>query len=311
MRNLFAKTVTALAGADERVVLLSGDIGNRLFDDFKAKFPTRFFNCGIAEANMIGVAAGLAMNGYRPFAYTIAPFTTTRCLEQIKLDLCYQHLPVVIAGTGAGLSYAELGPTHHTFEDLAILRPLPHMTLFCPCDPLELQLGMAASLTLSGPLYLRLGKKGEPALHAAPPAFQFGRAETLRDGADVALLATGPIAAEALRAAELLAAEGITARVASLHTVKPLDLDYLGAVFAATPLVVTVEEHSRIGGLGGAVAEWLAAAEPRPAARFLSLGIEDRFLPQVPSQEEARRVEGLTGEAIAAAVIRRLGRPAA
>ncbi len=306
MRNIFAKEVTRLADQDPRVVVLSGDIGNRLFDDFKAKHPDRFFNCGIAEANMIGVAAGLAMNGFLPFVYTIAPFTTTRCLEQIKLDLCYQHLPVVVAGTGAGLSYAELGATHHTFEDLAILRVLPGMGVFCPADPVELRLGMQALLSITGPVYLRLGKKGEPVLHPdpAPAAITLGQGMTLRQGSHMALIGTGPILGQALAAADILATHGLSVRVDSFHSVKPLDVDRLAQIFAAYPLVGAVEEHSRIGGLTGAVCEWLALSHPRPAARLLSFAIEDRFLDQVSGQDEGREAFGLTGQDIAQTVLR-------
>ena len=301
MRNVFSEEITRLAEADPRVALLSGDIGNRLFDTFKERCPGRFFNCGIAEGNMMGVAAGMALDGLRPVVYTIAPFTTTRCLEQIKLDVCYHNVPVVIAGTGAGLSYAELGATHHSCEDLAILRVLPGMTVFCPCDPVELRLGMAAALEAPGPLYLRLGKKGEPALHAVPPeGFALGKAITLREGRDLCLIATGTIMSEALRAAERLAEAGMSARVESFHTVKPLDEARLADLFAAYELVAVLEEHSRIGGLGGAVAEWAAAARPRPRARLMAFGADDAFLHKIASQQHARHLFGLTGEAVAA-----------
>src|SRR5262245_37500104 len=163
MRNAFAAEVTALAGQDERVVLLMGDIGNRLFNDFRDRHPERFFNCGIAEANMTGMAAGMAACGLRPVTYTIAPFVTTRCLEQVRVDVCYHRLPVTIVGVGAGLSYASLGATHQACEDIAFLRALPGMTVVCPADPLEVRLALRAALRHPGPVYLRLGKKGEPA----------------------------------------------------------------------------------------------------------------------------------------------------
>lgn len=302
MRNVFADEVTRLGAADPRLVLLSGDIGNRLFDRFKDGCPGRFFNCGIAEANMMGLAAGMALEGLRPVVYTIAPFTTTRCLEQIRVDACYNHAPVIIVGTGAGLSYAELGPTHHSCEDIAILRALPGMTVFCPCDPVELRLGLKASLDHDGPVYIRLGKKGEPVLHAAPPALRLGEALTLREGRDACLIATGTLMAEVLRAADLLAGAGIAARVESFHTVKPLDEARLAELFAGCGVVLAIEEHSRIGGLGGAIAEWLAARPAPPRARLLSCAVDDVFLHQVGSQEWARRQFGLTAEAIAGKV---------
>lgn len=302
MRNVFAEEITRLGAIDQRLVLLSGDIGNRLFDRFKDGCPGRFLNCGIAEANMMGVAAGMALEGLRPVVYTIAPFTTTRCLEQIRVDACYNHAPVIIVGTGAGLSYAELGPTHHSCEDIAILRALPGMTVFCPCDPVELRLGLKAALDHDGPVYIRLGKKGEPALHARAPSLRLGEAITLRDGGDVCLIATGTLMAEVLRAADLLAEAGVKARVESFHTVKPLDEARLAEVFAGCAVVAAIEEHSRIGGLGGAIAEWLAARPAPPRARLLSCAVDDVFLHQVGSQDWARSLFGLTAETIAGKV---------
>jgi transketolase len=299
MRNVFADEITRLGQADPRVVLLSGDIGNKLFDKFRAACPTRFYNCGIAEANMMGVAAGLALSGYRPVVYTIAPFTTTRCLEQIRVDACYNHAPVVIVGTGAGLSYAELGATHHSCEDIAILRVLPGMTVFCPADPLELRAGLGKALHSDGPVYVRLGKKGEPAIHPAPPALELGRAITVRPGSDVCLLSTGTMMPEVLRAADLLAEAGISARVESVHTVKPLDTERLAEVFASAGVVATIEEHSRIGGLNSAVAEWLVR-QPGPQAQLVGFAVDDVFMHETGTQEYARRKFGLTAENIAA-----------
>lgn len=160
MRNTFASEITELARHDEKVVLVSGDIGNKLFDGFKKVAGARFINCGAAEANMIGMAAGMAQCGLRPVVYTINSFLATRCYEQIRVDLCYHKLPVILVGVGAGLSYASLGATHHSLEDLAILRVLPHMKLVCPGDPVEVRLALRAALREDGPVYVRLGKKG-------------------------------------------------------------------------------------------------------------------------------------------------------
>lgn len=306
MRNAFSDEITRLGQIDPRIVLLSGDIGNRLFDRFKDACPDRFYNCGIAEANMMGLAAGMALSGLRPVVYTIASFTTTRCLEQIRVDTCYNRVPVVIVGTGAGLSYAELGPTHHSCEDIAVLRVLPGMTVFCPCDPLELRLGLRQALQHDGPVYVRLGKKGEPTLYSQPPDLHLGQALTLRDGEEVCLIATGTIMPEVLDAADRLATAGVSARVESFHTVKPLDEARLADLFARFAVIATVEEHSRIGGLGGAVAEWLAAQEPAQRGRMLSFAVADSFLHEVGSQDYARRRFGLTGEAIAARTLRAL-----
>jgi transketolase len=292
MRNAFANEITSLAAIDERIVLLSGDIGNRLFDDLKRVAPTRFYNCGVAEANMTGVAAGMAMMGLRPITYTITPFGTTRCLEQIRNDVCYHNLPVIIAGTGSGLSYAELGPTHHSCEDIAILRALPNISVICPCDPIEVRCALRAAMQHEGPIYLRLGKKGEPALHKTTPAFKIGRAINMREGSDICLLSTGSTMVLSLGVADVLALRGISARVESVHTVKPLDDILLEELVCRYRLVVTIEEHSLIGGLGSAVAEWISDKDSR-GTRLLRYGTGDRFLETVGSQEYARTFYGL------------------
>ncbi|MBX9963536.1 MAG: transketolase [Burkholderiales bacterium] len=298
MRNAFADEITKLGMADPRVVLLSGDIGNKLFDKFKQHNEERFFNCGVAEANMMGVAAGMALSGQRPVIYTITPFTTTRCYEQIRVDACYHNAPVIIVGTGSGLSYAELGPTHHSCEDLAIMRVLPNLTVLAPADEVELRLCLRAALELDGPTYMRIGKKGEPVNHSTPPAFAIGRAITVRDGTDACLISTGTVLAVATGAADILAAQGIRARVESFHTVKPLDQDTLSEVFERFAVVGVVEEHSRIGGLGGAVAEWLAA-RGGARGRLVSFGTSDEFMPEIGSQHYARARYGLTAKNIA------------
>lgn len=305
MRNAFADEITKLGAADPRVVLLSGDIGNKLFDKFKEKASSRFFNCGVAEANMMSVAVGMALCGLRPVIYTITPFTTTRCFEQIRVDACYHKAPVIIVGTGSGLSYADLGPTHHSCEDMAILRALPEMTVMAPGDALELRTALRAALKRDGPVYIRIGKKGEPNIHPGEPDLVIGKAITLLQGKDTCLIGTGVMTAIALDAAKLLKARGISARVESFHTVKPIDADRLAEVFAAYPVVATIEEHGRIGGLGGAVAEWLAAQDSA-RGRLLSFGTDDVFMHEVGSTQYARNKFGLTAENISQTVAARL-----
>lgn len=301
MRNAFADELTNLAARDARVVLLSGDIGNKLFDKFKQVDEQRFYNCGIAEANMMGVAAGMALSGLRPFVYTITPFTTTRCFEQIRVDACYHNVPVVIVGTGSGLSYAELGPTHHSLEDIAILRTLPNMRVMAPCDSIELRLMLRSVLREDGPAYIRIGKKGEPAIHATTPDLRIGKAIVVRPGTDVVLLGTGTILAELLTAADQLEAQCVSAEVTSVHTVKPLDSEYLAEASRRFKVIVTVEEHGLIGGLGSAVAEWRAAETAETP--LLAIGTPDRFFHEVGTQEYARAQSGLVAEAITARVM--------
>lgn len=302
MRNAFADELTSLGGSDPRVMLLSGDIGNKLFDNFKSIAPGRFVNCGIAEANMMGMAAGLAMNGFRPVVYTITPFTTTRCFEQIRVDVCYHRAPVIIVGTGSGLSYAELGPTHHSCEDIAILRTLPGMKVVCPADATELRLAMRAALAQDDPVYMRIGKKGEATIHDTLPNFALGDAITIRDGVDVCLIGTGTMVATALDAADKLITQGISARVESFHTIKPLDEGRLAEIFSRYPLVVLIEEHGRIGGLAAAVAEWSLSRSTSYRPKVLSFGVPDEFPHVIGSQEYLRHQFGLTAEAITQSV---------
>jgi transketolase len=299
MRNAFADELTKLGDEDSRVVMLSGDIGNRLFDKFKATHEPRFFNCGVAEANMMGVAAGMAMNGLRPVAYTITPFITTRCLEQIRTDVCYHEAPVTIVAVGAGLAYSGLGPTHHACEDISFLRSLPNMVVICPGDAFEVRAALRASLKQDHPVYIRLGKKGEPVVHKGPLAdFAIGKAITVSGGEEVCLLSTGNMLPEAVEAAHQLEKQGISAEVVSFHTVKPLDEACLTDVFARFPLVATIEEHSRIGGLGAAVAEWLVDTRVTPR-QFIRFGTPDAFFKKSGEQEFAREALGLSAHQIA------------
>jgi transketolase len=305
MRNAFADEITKLGAADERIVLLSGDIGNKLFDKFKERADGRFFNCGVAEANMMSMAAGMALCGLRPVIYTITPFTTTRCYEQIRVGVCYHRAPVVIVGTGSGLSYAELGPTHHSCEDMAILRALPGMTVLAPGDALELRVALRAALRHDGPVYMRIGKKGEPAIHRQEPEFHIGKSIPIQPGKDVCLVSTGVMLSVVVHAAKLLGERDISARVESFPTVKPLDTATLTEAFKKFSLVAVVEEHSRLGGLGGSIAEWFATHEML-RARLIQFGTDDVFMHEIGSTEYARKKFGLTAENIAAVIAARL-----
>lgn len=298
MRDAFAKALTTLAQEDPRVALLSGDIGNRMYDKFKETCPGRFFNCGVAEANMTGVAAGMALCGLRPFTYTITPFVTTRCLEQIRVDVCYHKAPVTIVAVGAGYSYATLGATHHACEDIAFLRALPGMKVICPGDAVEVREAVKAILKQDSPVYLRLGKKGEPVVHAEIPEFEIGKGIVMKEGTDVCLLNTGITLPISLEACLELGKRGISAKVVNLHTVKPLDDGILSSVFLNFPVVATIEEHSLIGGLGGAVAEWMAD-QPPFKSRLCRIGSPDEFRHSIGTQSYVRTQIGLTPKAIA------------
>ncbi|MBM3515859.1 MAG: transketolase [Alphaproteobacteria bacterium] len=300
MRNAFASEITAMAAEDPRVVLLSGDIGNRLFDDLRGRFPDRFINCGVAEANMMGVAAGLAMSGLRPVVYTITPFTTTRCLEQIRVDVAYHEAPVVIVGTGAGLAYADLGPTHHSLEDFAIFRAIPNLQVVAPWDSPSLRSLLRDAVQSGKPTYMRIGKKGEKDIPAGEP-LKIGQVRETRSGSDVCILAVGTIAPEALKAADQIKTKfGLSCRVVLIGTVKPFSLDALKPLLTGVKTVVTVEEHAKTGGFGEQFAA--AAAQSGLDLPITCLGAHDEFMHQVGTQSYARAFFGIDAAAIAAAV---------
>jgi len=305
MRNAFAEEILKLALEDPRVVVLSGDIGNRLFDKFKSAMPGRFYNCGIAEANMVSMAAGLSSCGLRPVCYTITPFVTTRCLEQIKLDVCYHRMPVTIVGTGSGISYASLGATHHSFEDIAALRVLPGINVVAPADAPELRAALRWVFTQTEPAYLRIGKKGEPI--CTDPVLPFAPAKwhCLRSGSDASFLSCGTILQEVLAAAELLAVDGVSVGVWNCACVKPLD----NAALESLPCVpvFTVEEHSILGGFGSSVAEYFSARSSSP--RLIRCGIPDRFLHDCGEQKEARIHCELDAQGLASRVMNTINRP--
>ncbi len=306
MRNAFASEITSLAGENKNIVLLSADIGMHLFDEYKSRFPDRFFNCGVAEANMIGMAAGMALSGLHPVTYTITPFITIRCLEQIKIDVCYHNLPVIIVGMGSGLSYAEIASTHQSCDDITLLRVLPNMTVICPGDPLEVRLSLRAALEHKGPVYIRLGKKGEPVVHQQPPEFIIGKGIEISTGSDVCLLSTGNVLPIVKEASEELKRRGLSAQVVSFHTVKPLDEELLNKVFSRFKLVVTIEEHSLLGGFGGSIAEWLTGNGASRRAPLLRIGIPDTFIYEAGKQAYFRGKYGLTADGIVEKVLDKL-----
>ena len=297
MRDAFAREMTALATQRSDVTLLSGDIGNRMFDRFKEVAPERFLNCGIAEANMMSLAAGMALSGLRPVIYTITPFTTTRCLEQIRVGVAYHQAPVVIVGTGSGLSYAELGPTHHSLEDMAILRTLPGLNVVAPADSAELVAQLREALDAPYPTYMRIGKKGEPALHGEGARLGIGKANLLRDGSDLLVVGVGPILGEALKAADAVAAEGFSVAVASLGGVKPLDSSFLEHMVKRFPRWLSLEEHGITAGLGSALLEWLSDSDSQ-GIRLNRLGVPDAFLHQLGNQNYTRHQLGLDTEGL-------------
>ena len=297
MRNAFADEVTQLAKADPRIVLVSGDIGNRLFDKLRIQSPNQFLNCGVAEQNMMGVAAGMGLSGLRPIVYTIAPFTTVRCLEQIKIDVAYHNSPVIIVGTGSGLSYASLGPTHHSLEDFAIFRAIPNLQVLAPWDAPSLRACLRMALESGRPTYIRIGKKGEADLCEGQALPGIGEGLTLKKGSRLCVLAVGTIAHEAKAAAALLDAEGIDAEVVLTHTVKPSPTALYDELIKRFECFVVVEEHARIGGFGEDFQSYLAMQ--RLPKRLICLGTRDAFMSVVGSQAFARAHFSIDAAAIA------------
>ncbi len=271
MRTAFIDTLNDLAKRDERIWLLCGDLGFSVLESFASNFPRRYVNVGVAEQNMTGVAAGLALSGKIVFTYSIANFPVIRCLEQIRNDVCAHRLNVKIVSVGGGMAYGPAGYTHHGTEDLAIMRVLPNMTVLAPGDPVETKLLTIAAVERPGPCYLRLGKAGEPIIHTFEPEVRIGKAIVLRSGDAGTLISTGATLGMAMAASSELSARGISVSVLSMPSLSPLDKDAILAAAKNTGRIVTVEDHG-LGGLGSAVAEVLAASTLR--SRFAAMFLE-------------------------------------
>ncbi|WP_245396365.1 transketolase family protein [Jiella sonneratiae] len=275
-RKAFAETLIALARADERIVAVCNDsVGSSNLKEFEAAFPDRLVNVGIAEQNMVGVGAGLANAGLVPFVCSASPFLTGRAMEQVKVDAAYNGYHMVLCGMSPGMAYGELGPTHHSIEDLAWMRAIHDLTILVPADPFQTAEAVRWAAAAAGPVFMRVGRFKVPAVSRESEGFVVGRADELRQGSDVTLVATGTLVSRALRAAEELAAEGISARVINVSSLAPLDRACLIRAARETRGIVTAEEGVPQGGLGGAVAEVLAEAHP---ARMRILGV-DAFAP--------------------------------
>jgi transketolase len=298
MRTAFIETLLEVAEHDPRNVLIVGDLGFGVVTTFRERLPAQFINAGVAEQNMTGIAAGMALSGKIVWTYSIANFPALRPLEQIRNDICYHNANVRIVPVGGGMAYGSLGISHHATEDLAIMRALPNMLVVAPGDPVETRLAVRALVDHQGPAYLRIGRAGEPTVHMTPPFFQLGKAITVREGSDLTLISTGGQLYDTVRAAERLQAEhNLHARVLSMHTLKPLDMDAVLAAAVDTAAVFTVEEHSIVGGLGGAVAEVLLEADKRPAV-FRRIGLRDSFSSLVGDQDFLRAAYEIDADGI-------------
>ncbi len=305
MRKTCVNMVYELAKRDERVVFIGSDLSPGLLDDMKRDMPERHFMEGVTEANVIGMAAGLAMDGFIPYVNTIATFITRRCYEQVALDLCLHDLPVRLIGNGGGLVYAPLGPSHLAVEDIAIMRALPNMTVTAVADADEMVRLMEATLDWPHPIYIRLGKGGDPIVSDAGAGFAIGKGIVMREAAsdDYALMiTTGVMTNRVLDAADQLAADGVDVTVIHLHTVKPLDTDLVVERARNARCICTVEEHTVVGGLGSAVLDALAEAKLDRLPPIHRFGIPDRFVDSYGVQDDLLERFGLQADQIAASM---------
>jgi transketolase len=291
MRNTFVDALVRRAASDERIFLVTPDMGFSVLERFRDRFPDRFLNVGIAEQNAIGVASGLALSGHLVYVYSIVPFVTMRCYEQVRNDVAYMRTQVRLIGIGGGLTYGPAGPTHHSIEDIAIMRALPNMTVCCPGDPVETRGIIERSFEFDGPMYVRLGKSGERNLHVSDARIEIGKAVTMSQGGDAALITTGNTLEMGCETCARLRREGIGVLHLSMPTVKPIDEQAIQNILASGMPLFTLEEHNVIGGLGSAVAEIVAESEG--SVPFHRIGVPDIFVSWVGGQEFLREKCGM------------------
>jgi transketolase len=300
LRTAFINELCLLAKSNSSLWLLCGDLGYSVVEAFEERFADRFVNVGIAEQNMTGMAAGLAMTGKHVFTYSIGNFPVFRCLEQIRNDVCYHNLPVTVVAVGGGVAYGSQGYTHHAVEDLAVMRILPHMRVIAPGDPIEVRLAVRAIVKNPGPSYIRLGKANEPIIHQTEPHFEIGKAIELCCGDDLTLISTGGMLGTVKNVSERLKELKINARVLSMHTVHPVDSDAILKALQETSGIITIEEHG-LGGLGSAVSEVIA--ESGISTKFKILRLPSIPFTETGSQDALRRLAGLSTDGILAQAI--------
>jgi transketolase len=285
MRETSLNCIYDLAKQDERIVFIGSDLGAGTLNNFREEMPERFFMEGISEQHIIGMAAGLAMEGYIPFVNTISTFLTRRCLEQIIIDLCFHNLPVRLLGFGGGVVYAPLGPTHWATEDFALLRSLPNMSIVATCDAEEMSRLIPLTASWQGPMFIRLGRGEDPIVSDPTLGFEIGKAILLKNPKEVLIISTGTMTQQALTAATILQSEQITAGILHIHTIKPLDVKAIKEAASNVALIITVEEHYKIGGLGSAVLEALSEGGNQ-FPPLIRLGLPDEVLEGYGYQED-------------------------
>jgi len=297
MRKTFVDTLTKLARQDNKIMLVIGDTGFSVFEAFEREFGERFVNVGIAEQNFISFSAGLAAMGYKPFAYNVVSFMTMRSMEQIFLDVCYQENPVVMVGVGGGFAYGPAGPTHHSLSDIAMMCAIPNLQVICPCDPVEMEEAVICASQTKVPMYIRIGRSIDPVVHTRKIDFKIGKAVEIRPGKDIAIFAAGTMVKDALSVCDLLEAEGISASLYSMHTIKPLDYDTISECADKYDALFTIEEHSVVGGLGAKAAAYLKESV-NSSVKFKAFAVRDEFAPVTGSREYLLKLNGLDPQSI-------------
>ncbi len=297
MRNAYIDALYELAKSNKDIMALVADNGAVVFDKYRQSFPDKFVNFGIAESNMVSVAAGLASCGKIPFAYTISNFITFRAYEQIRNDVCMQKMNVKLVGIGVGFVYSTLGPTHHNVEDIALMRVLPDMTIFSPADPLESRNVTIAAAKIEGPVYIRLATGGTPKVYESDYDFEIGRGVTMKEGTDITIISTGGILHEVLKAVNELNDSGVSVRLINMHTLKPLDNEIIIKAANDTKAILTVEEHSIFGGLGSSVAEVLVENDVG-LVKLKMLGLNGVFPAGYGTYQEMKEMNGLSKDDI-------------
>lgn len=308
MRKKALDSVYTLAKNDERVIFIGSDLGPGVLENMKNEMPERFFMEGVSEQHIVGMAAGLAMEGFIPYVNTIATFLSRRCFEQVAMDLCLQDLPVRLISNGAGGVYAPLGPTHLAVEDIAIMRALPNMTIVCPCDADEMNRFMMKTLDWPHPIYIRLAKGGDKIVSNESAGFEIGKSILMKNGKDGLFISTGVMTQLALQASEKLENEGIYCGVLHMHTIKPVDENSLMNLIPNVKAVVTIEEHTRIGGLGSAILEFCSDSIPEHTHKIFRVGIPDKFAEQYGSQNSLLEHWGITVQNIISSMKNKLNK---
>lgn len=306
MRSAFINTLTEVARDNDDIFLLTGDLGFSVFEGFQKEFPKRFFNAGVAEQNMIGIAAGLALSGKIVFIYSIIPFVTLRCLEQIRNDLCIQNLNVNIVGMGVGLHYGSAGPTHHAIEDIGLMRVLPNMTILSPSTSEETMKVINSVVSYDGPIYIRLGRSYGPIEPCKKGDFCIGKGILVEEGEDITLISTGSILYNAKLAIEILKNKGIHTRLINIHTIKPIDKNIILKAAEETKALFAIEEHSIIGGLGSAISEILAESDCK--VMFRRLALSDSFIKDIGDRGYLIEKNNLSVEKISATILAQLNK---